>query len=119
MRFLDATLKKAAKETIAYTRYGTAAGVTEAIPGRNRVALQVIDTAQMSEVEFDWLATASELTISGNRTEPQKGDLITWTNPAGQVLTFTVLPDVTERCFRYVDQTQHMLRIHTKLTGVA
>lgn len=119
MRFLDRSLKRLAAETIAYTRGAETAAITEGIPGRNRVALHVIDSSQMSEVEFDWLATASELTLGGSRIDPKKGDLITWTNPAGQVLTFTVLPDVTERCFRYVDQTQHMMRIHTKLTGVA
>lgn len=100
---------------ITYARGVASVSITNAIkfPGRKRAPF---DTVAIDTTIQNWGIAVEDLVLSGNETDPARGDLITFTED-GVTSTYEVLPDEGDSVSHLTaGDSQHY--IHTKLTGV-
>ena len=86
---------------VCAVKAGTSSELTEA------------EAAYFTSESQDWLIKTSDYVIGGSVTLPAKRDRILWRDPTGAVQTYDVGVDGVERQYRYTDQTEQVLRIHT------
>lgn len=80
----------------------------KAVPGRSeREAIS--DQGIVRYEAKDFLVEAEQLVFDGERYEPRGGERIVFGGRVYEVLAQNGLD-----CFRYMDQTQELMRIHTK-----
>ena len=110
---LAKALKTNAGATVTYKRGGATVSV-QATKGQTQFE-QDDQGAMLRWESVDWLIDTADLILSGAVTTPQRGDVIAETIGAATV-TYEVLGDGNEPCFRYSDPHRKKLRIHTKET---
>lgn len=116
IQWLRDTLLAEEGVTITYARGANSVSLT-AVAGQTPVELSD-DLGNLSETDryIDWLIKSGALVLSGSETRPQKGDTITRAiDGKSHVYTVTELPG--EEVWRYSDEAQGMIRIHTLLTS--
>lgn len=117
MDWLNRKLKQHAGESLVYSR-GVHSVTLTAIPGKT--LLQLNDDLGGVRVEWtdrDYLITASELILNGSVTLPQRGDQIREVI-GSQTKVYEVTAPGPEPVWRWSDEGQQVLRVHTKEIGV-
>jgi hypothetical protein len=83
--------------------------ISKAVPGRSNHDIQQ-DGMVIEQVKSrDYLVLLSDLVLGGAQTLPRKGDRI-----VEGVKTYAVLCAGTEAQWKYTDQSQQIIRIHTR-----
>lgn len=102
-------LEAVSGQTIKYRRSGADTGDITATPARRTSEDYGSDGALIVSTNHDWIIDKSKLVIDSVAIDPQPGDLIVTAD--GQ--TFVVVPDEAENCWRWTDQFQQRIRVHT------
>ena len=98
------TLKGMAGEKVTYQIYGGASYTVTAVVGRSEFDVEITDDMRRAGISLDFIINVSEL-----QQLPTRGDTIT--RPNG--VEYTVLSMGTEPQWRYTDQEEIAIRIHT------
>lgn len=115
--WLNRKLKQHAGETLVYSRGAHSTTIT-AVAGKT--LLQLNDDLGGVRVEWtdrDFLITASDLVLNGSVTLPQRGDQIREVI-GSQTKVYEVTAPGAEPIWRWSDEGQQVLRVHTKEIGV-
>ena len=105
------TIRDVGGETVTYADGSGTVTLTAAI---SRTNFDVVDNEGMVErYEMrDFLVVASDLVIGGSTVTPSRGHQITWESS-----TFEGMAPGKEPVCSFVDQHNHMYRVHTKRTA--
>ena len=101
---------------VDYTRPGTPA-LTARIGATIGSTTFEIDNGYGAVERFisrDFLITTSDLVLGGVVAEPQPGDRITETTPAGTLVYELMSAGGKEPCWRWSDPYRNTIRVHTK-----
>jgi hypothetical protein len=109
---LSASLKTIGGEALTYRRGNDSLDVV-GVPVKTRHDEYGDEVVSFTARERDWIFWADDLTLSGERWEPTRGDEIDWFDAQGAKHTYQVLPRSGDRCFRHTDPTMSMLRVYT------
>ena len=119
---LVARLKTAAGRAVTYTRGGTSWPLTA---WRGQTETVRAPTAQPAATvvrnEADWLFTVADAKAAGVPLPPQVGDRITdpltVDDTTGAPKVFELQPLLGEKHWRYSDELETTVRVHTKRAG--
>lgn len=117
MDWLAAKLKQHAGESLVYSRGVLSATITAPM-GKTLMRLDNSQTggAIIEWTDADFLIAAADLVLGGSAVEPERGDKIRWSKD-GKTRLFEVLAPGGEPCWRWSDEHQTVMRIHTKQVG--
>lgn len=117
MDWLAAKLKQHAGESVVYSRGADSVAVTATL-GKTLMRLDSTQTggSLMEWTDADFLIAAEDLILASVAVEPERGDKIRWTK-GGITRVFEVLAPGGEPCWRWSDEFQTVMRIHTKQVG--
>lgn len=114
--WLEAQRKTHMSSPVTYSR-GEASVSVQASIGRTIYETDRSSGISLDEQTRDYLITAADLVLDGERVEPRPGDHIV--EDASPSLTYEVMaPEGVEQAWRYSDNHRITLRIHTKLVAV-
>jgi|YNPMSStandDraft_1061717.scaffolds.fasta_scaffold33931_3 hypothetical protein len=106
-------LKTHASRSVRYRR-GHTVLLIQAVVGRTQIELSdELGAVQVQWTDRDFLISAEDLVINGQRSKPQAGDRIEDGNQLYEVLVLAGEPQ-----WRYCDPYGLTMRIHTKLVAV-
>lgn len=108
----DAMRRQFAASTVTYSR-GAASLELAASQGQSEFEQSDGYGARVIVKSHDFLITAADLVLGGQKTEPKVGDKISETR-GDKVFVYQVLPPEGEPPFRPSDPRGVTLRIHTK-----
>ena len=115
-QWLAGQLKANASQRVIYAR-GAQSFCVQATLGRK--LLKTTDSYGETRIEvtdMDFLILATDLVLNRERIEPKSGDMVRVTQ-GDQVLTYEVTAYGNEPAWRYSDQFNTVLRIHTKFVA--
>jgi len=98
------TLKGMAGEKVTYQIYGGASYTVTAVIGKSEFDVEITDDMRRAGISLDFIINTSEL-----QQLPTRGDTITRANG----VEYTVLSMGTEPQWRYTDQEEIAIRLHT------
>ena len=114
---INTTLKNADGHSVTYRRDEATVSLT-AVP--TAPLQQVVNDAEavLEEVQYrDWLIDPDDLVIDSTEVEPAFGDEIDWEDPNGNTVTFEVVAPVGDQVWRWTDENQTLLRVHSLKTA--
>lgn len=115
---LNAGLKAAGGEEVTYRRGNQAIDRLVAVPAAAKNDESGEGIVSVTSRDRDWIIWAADLVKAGQRWLPERGDQIIWTDAAGVIRAFAVLPRHDDRVFRPTDPTELQLRVFTVETNL-
>jgi hypothetical protein len=113
---LDRVRKTHLSRTVTYLR-GTASVELAATPGKTTFQVDNGLGVLESFESRDYIVTAADLVLDGQRVRPERGDRIRDT-VGGTVQVYEVMAPGREQHYRLAGPDQSLCRIHTKLVDI-
>ena len=104
---------QAAAVTCVYRRDGLTPTEMTFVPLQTSIEDYGTDVVGQTSKYRDWGILVANFNIDGQAILPERGDEIDTQVNAITTGTFRVLPPLGERCYRFTDQLELILRIHT------
>ena len=112
LQYLTQALREHASIAIVYRRRESSVEL-RAVVGRTDWAAEETEGPVLAWQGRDYLIEAADLVLDGERTTPQRGDLIEEAT-GDATLTYEVLAPPGQDVWRYSDPQRVRLRVHTK-----
>ena len=87
--------------------------VDQAIKAGRDTTLTDAESAYWTAENQDWLIRTCDYELGGDRTLPERRDVIQWRDNHGKIRNYSVGVDGIEREYRFTDATETILRVHT------
>lgn len=108
-------LKTHAAVTVTYVR-GADTIDLEAVKGRGEAESEGEEGFDVRQELVDWLFDAADLVLGGQTVKPRQGDMVKWTT-AGETRIYLVGETGAQSPWKYSDQGETRLRVHTTFHG--